>query len=59
MAALLVSKMPSEQAVLVAQRLGLKMSRSTLDREARRQGLRAEAARTAQLKQMDPPKSTA
>lgn len=51
--ALLVSKMPPEQAVLVAQRLGLKLSRCTLDREAHRQGLRAEAARTAHLSELD------
>lgn len=53
MAALLVSKMPPEQAVLVAERLGLKLSRCTLDREAHRQGLRAEAARAAHLSQLD------
>jgi hypothetical protein len=53
MAALLASKMPPEQAVLVAQRMGLKLSRCTLDREAHRQGLRAEAARAAHLSQLD------
>ena len=53
MAALLVSKMPPEQAVLVAQRMGLPLSRCTLDREAHRQGLKAEAARTAALTQLD------
>ena len=53
MAALLVSKMPPEQAVLVAERMGLKLSRCTLDREAHRQGLRAEAARAAHLSQLD------
>ena len=53
MAALLVSKMPPEQAVLVAQRMGLKLSRCTLDREAHRQGLQAEAARAAHLNQLD------
>ncbi len=53
MAALLVSKMPPAQAVLVAQRMGLELSRCTLDREAHRQGLRAEAARTADLNQLD------
>jgi hypothetical protein len=53
MAALLVSKMPPEQAVLVAERLGLKLARCTLDREAHRQGLRAEAARAAHLSQLD------
>jgi len=51
--ALLVSKMPPEQAVLVAERLGLKLSRCTLDREAHRQGLKAEAARTRSLAQLD------
>ena len=53
MAALLVSKMPPEQAVLVAERMGLQLSRCTLDREAHRQGLRAEAARAAHLRQLD------
>lgn len=53
MAALLVSKMPPEQAVLVAQRMGLELSRCTLDREAHRQGLRAENARAAHLSQLD------
>ena len=53
MAALLVSKMPPEQAVRVAQRMGLELSRCTLDREAHRQGLRAETARAAHLSQLD------
>jgi hypothetical protein len=53
MAALLVSKMPPEQAVLVAQRMGLELSRCTLDREAHRQGLRAEAARARDLNQLN------
>lgn len=53
MAALLVSKMPPEQAVLVAERMGLKFSRCTLDREAHRQGLKAEAARSVSLAQLD------
>ena len=53
MAALLVSKMPPEQAVLVAQRMGLKLSRCTLDREAHRQGLRAEEARAGHLNALD------
>jgi hypothetical protein len=52
-AALLVSKMPPEQAVLVAERLGLKLSRCLLHREAHRQGLKAEAARAASLAQLD------
>jgi hypothetical protein len=53
MAALLVSKMPPEQAVLVAERMGLKLSRCTLDREAHRQGLKAQEARTAALACLD------
>jgi hypothetical protein len=53
MTALLVSKMPPEQAVLVAQRMGLALSRCTLDREAHRQGLRAEAARDGSLTRLD------
>jgi len=52
-AALLVSKMPPEQAVLVAERFGLKLSRCRLHREAHRQGLKAEAARAASLAQLD------
>jgi len=52
-AALLVSKMPPEQAVLVAERFGLKLSRCLLHREAHRQGLKAEAARAASLAQLD------
>ena len=51
--ALLVSKMPAEQAVLVAERFGLKLTRCTLHTEAHRQGLKAEAARTASLAQLD------
>jgi len=51
--ALLVSKMPAEQAILVAERFGLHLSRCTLHGEARRQGLKAEAARTASLAQLD------
>lgn len=43
--ALLVSKMPPEQAVLVAERLGLDVSRCFLHREAHRQGLKAEKRR--------------
>jgi hypothetical protein len=53
MAALLVSKMPAEQAVLVAQRMGLNLSRCTLHQEAHRQGLKAEAARARSLAQLD------
>jgi hypothetical protein len=44
--ALLVSKMPAEQAVLVAQRLGLDLSRCGLHEEAHRQGLKAQQWRT-------------
>ena len=45
LSALLVSKMPPEQAVLVAERLGLDLSRCFLDREAHRQGVKAEKRR--------------
>ncbi len=46
MAALLASKMPVEEASLVLERLtGVKLPRATLDREARRQGERAQALR--------------
>jgi len=51
--ALLVSKMPPEQAVRVAERFGLKLSRCLLHREAHRQGLKAEAARADSLAQLD------
>jgi len=44
--ALLVSKMPVEQAVLVAQRLGLDLSRCGLHQEAHRQGLKAQEWRS-------------
>jgi len=53
MAALLVSKMPPEQAVLVAERMGLNLSRCTLDREAHRQGLKAQAQHARDLAQLD------
>jgi hypothetical protein len=47
MAALLASKMPVEEASLVLEHLtGVKLPRATLDREARRQGERAQAVRT-------------
>ena len=47
LAALLVSKMPGEEASLVLEHLtGLKVPRSTLDREARRQGERAQRLRS-------------
>ena len=48
MGALLVSKMPVSEASLVLERLtGIKVPPATLDREARRQGQRAQAVRTA------------
>lgn len=50
---LLVTKMPPEQAVAVAQRLGLDLSRCRLDREAHRQGLKAQARRSESLAQLD------
>jgi len=47
MAALLASKMPVEDASAVLEHLtGVKVPRATLDREARRQGERAQAVRT-------------
>ncbi len=47
LAALLVSKMPVEEARAVLEHLtGVKLSRATLDREARRQGQRAQRLRT-------------
>ena len=50
MCALLVSKMPCEQAEPVSERVaGLKISRSTLAREAQRQGERAIQDREARL----------
>src|SRR5208282_1024591 len=51
--ALLVSKMPAEQAVLVAQRLGLDLSRCGLHQEAHRQGLKAQQWRTQFVGQLD------
>jgi hypothetical protein len=46
-AALLASKMPVEDASLVLEHLtGIKLPRATLDREARRQGERAQRLRT-------------
>lgn len=46
MAALLASKMPVEEASAVLEHLtGVKMPRATLDREARRQGERAQTVR--------------
>jgi hypothetical protein len=52
-AALLVTKMPPEQAVPVAQRLGLDLSRCLLHREAHRQGLKAQERRAQTLTQLD------
>lgn len=51
--ALLVSKMPPEQAVLVAERLGLDLTRCTLHREAHRQGLKAQERRAQTVAQLD------
>lgn len=49
MAALLTLKMPPAQAEAVMERVtGLSLSRSTLDRETHRQGLRAQAVRDRQ-----------
>jgi len=50
---LLVTKMPPEQAVAVAQRLGLDLSRCLLHREAHRQGLKAQARRSESLAQLN------
>ena len=55
MAALLASKMPVEDASVVLEHLtGVKLPRATLDREARRQGQRAQRLRT----QFDQPAAT-
>jgi hypothetical protein len=51
--ALLVSKMPAEQAVLVAQRLGLDLSRCGLHQEAHRQGLKGQEWRRQFVGQLD------
>jgi hypothetical protein len=51
--ALLVSKMPAEQAVAVAERLGLDLSRCTVHREAHRQGLKAQERRAQGLAQLE------
>jgi len=53
LSALLVSKMPPEQAVLVAERLGLDVSRCFLDREAHRQGLKAEKRRSQTVAELE------
>lgn len=53
MAALAVSKLPVAQASAVVERLsGVKLPRATLDREARRQGQRAEGQRQKRDEQM-------
>jgi hypothetical protein len=52
LAALLVSKMPPEQAVPVAERLGLDLSRCFLHREAHRQGLKAQQRRAGDLAEL-------
>ena len=52
-AALLVTKMPAEQAVPVAQRLGLDLSRCLLHCEAQRQGRKAQEQRAQTLAQLD------
>ena len=51
--ALLVSKMPAEQAVAVAERLGLDLSRCALHQEAHRQGLKAQERRAQFVGQLD------
>jgi len=52
MSALLVSKMPAEQAEAICQRLtGIELSRSTLARDAKRQGDKAIALRQHQTPQ--------
>jgi hypothetical protein len=53
MAALVASKMPVKEASAVIERLtGVKLPPATLDREARRQGQRAEEKRAGQDEQM-------
>jgi Uncharacterised protein family (UPF0236) len=51
--ALLNTKMPSAQAVEVASRFGLELSRCFIHREAHRQGLKAQGVRQNQLAQLD------
>ena len=51
--ALLNTKMPSEQAVEVAGRFGLELSRCFIHREAHRQGLKAQKVRQTRLGQLD------
>jgi hypothetical protein len=52
-AALLVSKMPAEQAQGVAERLGFKLATRTLHREAQRQGVKAQALRAQSVAELD------
>jgi hypothetical protein len=53
MAALIASKLPVGEASAVLERLtGVKLPRATLDREARRQGRKAEGQRQAMDEQM-------
>jgi hypothetical protein len=57
MAALLVSKMPVQEASAVLEHLtGVRLPRATLDREARRQGERAQRLRTQLDEQATPQK---
>ena len=51
--ALLNTKMPSAQAVAVAARFGLDLSRCFIHREAHRQGLAAQEVRQVSLAQLD------
>jgi len=51
--ALLNTKMPSEQAVAVAGRFGLELSRCFIHRESHRQGLKAQEVRQARLAELD------
>ena len=53
LSALLVSKMPPEQAALVAERLGLDLSRCFLHREAHRQGLKAQKRRAQDVAELE------
>jgi hypothetical protein len=60
MAALAVSKLPVAEASAVVERLtGVKLPRATLDREARRQGERAQAQRDHLDQQMQTPEGIA
>jgi len=53
LAALLVTKMPPQQAVDVAARLGFDLSRCLLHQEAHRQGLKAQELRAQRIAQLD------